>query len=137
MPKPKREKYTDLYHLGDEGIITEWSVVKQGTSYLYVVGKDTEETYEEQQLTHILPKDCRGMPINVNAWQPTNASARSSLGLFFASREDAAEYQRLYREPQAKLAKPKEGKVVKIKHLMEQAYESLREAKRLQESVDE
>ena len=136
MTKPKREKYKSLYRLGEGGVITEWVVVKQGTTYLYALGADKEETFGEQQLLPATPCDCKGNITSITkAWSATNARWR--LGYFFASKEDAAEYLRLYKESQKEAAKPKEDKVVKIKHLMEQAYQSLCEAKKLQESFDE
>lgn len=135
MTKPKREKYKSLYHLGNEGIITEWSVVKQGTLYLYVLGEGKEETFGEQQLQPAIVWDCKGRVVDVKAWKSTNS--RWSLGYFFASRDEAANYLRLYKESQVEAAEPNEDKIVKIKHLMEQAYKSLQEAKRLQESFDE
>ena len=136
MTKAKREKYKSLYHLGDEGVITEWSVVKQGTLYLYVLGEGKEETFGEHQLLRSTLYDCKGSMIStIKAWSPTNSRWR--LGYFFASKEDATEYLRLYRESQQEAAEPKEDKVVKIKHLMEQAYKSLDEARKLQESFDE
>ena len=136
MTKPKREKYKSLYRLGNEGVITQWSVVKQGTFYLYVLGEGKEETFGEQQLSPSTPRDCKGNLTDITkAWFPTNARWR--LGYFFASREDAAEYLRQCKESLVEAAEPKEDKVVKIKHLMEQAYKSLDEARKLQESFDE
>lgn len=135
MTKAKKEIYKSLYHFGDEGIITEWSVVKQGTVYLYVLGKGKEETFGEQQLLPSTPLDCKGKAISLRAWSSTNARWR--LGYFFASKEDALDYLRLYKQSQSEVAEPKEHKIVKIKHLMEQAFKSLQEAKRLQDSFDE
>lgn len=134
MTKAKRKKYSRLYSLSDQGDIAEWSVTKQGNIYIEVenLGKGADWLWQKiQPITHSF-KEAFG----IKAWCNTNAGF-SHLGLFFASEEDAAEYLRLYKEHQAKLAESKEDKVVKIKHLMEQAYKSLDEAKKLQESVDE
>lgn len=134
MTKPKRENYSHLYSLSDQGDIAKWSVMKQGNIYIEVDNLGTGAEYQRQKIqpfTHSFKE-----ALSIKAWCTTDARF-SHIGLFFASREDAAEYQRLYREHQAKLAKPKEDKLVKIKHLMEQAFKSLEEAKKLQESFDD
>ena len=133
MTKPKREKYSHLYKLSNQGDITQWKVLKQGNIYIEVqgTGKDDKPEFFLHKIRPFINK------LNyAKAWCMEDARF-SYIGLFFASKEDAEEYQRLHKEYQDKNAKPKEDKVVKIKHLMEQAYQSLCEAKKLQESFDE
>lgn len=130
MTRAKREQITHLYRLSDKGDITEWKVHKQGRVYIDVEGSGEEAKYGWQTL---IPY--QGITNNIKAWCTKNA--KFSLGLFFLSREDATEYQSLYKESQTELAEPNERKVVKIKHLVDAAYASLREARRLQAGLDD
>lgn len=141
MTKPKREKYSHLYSLSNQGDITKWVVLKQGNIYIEVEKADGEADREAKCSWHRIVPFVPSFVANqkafsIKAWRTVDARYLF-LGLFFASREDAVEYLHLYGEHQAKVVQPKEDKVVKIKHLMEQAYKSLEEAKRLQESFDD
>jgi hypothetical protein len=94
MTKPKREKYSHLYCLSRQGHITKWSVEKQGNIYIEVdnLKKGAEWFWLKiRPITHSF-KEAFG----IKAWCSTDERF-SNLGLFFASEEDALEYQRLYK----------------------------------------